>query len=151
MSPRIPFAYRLCHLWLEPLGALNGAYLLAFNPRNYHTFMPPAAQYSPTSQIVYTQLASTYILFAVLEGLVLRVTTELRVWKAILFGIILCDLGQFYALWVDMGTQALLSPGLWTIKEWGTMLASVVPFVLRVAFMLGVGLGEDDDEGKKVV
>jgi hypothetical protein len=150
MSLRIPFAYRLCHLWLEPLGALNGAYLLTFNPHEYHTFMPPAAQYASTSQLIYTQLASTYVLFAVLEAIVLRLTTQLSVWKAVLFGILLCDLGHFYALWTDMSTQALSSPELWTTKGWATMLVSVVPFALRVAFMLGIGLTEDDG-GKKVM
>ena len=150
MSPRIPFVYQLCHLWLEPLFALNGAYLLAFNPREYHTFMPQAAQYSPASQIVYTQLAATYVFFAAVEGVVLRVTTELSVWRAVLFGIILCDLWQFHALWTNMGTEAMLSPGLWTTKEWATISASVVPFALRVAFMVGVGLVEEDKR-KKIV
>jgi hypothetical protein len=81
---------------------------------------------------------------------VLRLTTQLSVWKAVLFGILLCDLGHFYALWTDMSTQALSSPESWTTKGWANILVSVVPFALRVAFMLGIGLTEDDG-GKKAM
>jgi hypothetical protein len=146
----IPFIYRLCHLWLEPCAALGGTYQLAFAPQLYHTFMPQTAQYSPASQLIYTQLAVMYLFLAAIEAVVLRVTTELRVWKAVLFVVLLSDIGHVYALWMEMGTHVFFTPALWTAKDGVSMLTYLLPAILRIAFMLDVGLPEDD-KSKKVI
>src|SRR5437667_6315759 len=96
---QIPLPYRILLLYFEPLAALNGAFLAHFKPSDYLLVMSPSATastYSPQTQIVYDQLAATYLLFAFNEAVVLRVTSELRVWKAIVLGILLCDAVHLY-------------------------------------------------------
>jgi hypothetical protein len=101
--------------------------------------MPQTARYSPESQIICDQLAASYLFFAVIEGYVLRITNEKQVWRALVFALLLCDVGHLGAAWAEMGTQVLLSPWLWRGKDAVTMVTFAVPFVLRIAFLLEVG------------
>lgn len=143
MTPRnIPLFYTLWHLYIEPLAALAGIYQLHCAPTLYHNFMPASASYNPTSQIVYDQLASTYLLFAFIEGVVLRAVEDMRTWRYILFGFALCDVGHCYAAWCEMGTRGVLDLAAWTAGDWVTNVFNVLPLLTRGAFLMGAGLGE---------
>lgn len=139
--PHIPLVYRAWHLWIEPAMALNGARYLWTQPDTYHEFMPATAAWSPKSQIIYDQLAAAYMLFAFNQAVTLRVVHEIFVWKVLLFGMALCDAATYYAIWAEMGTREMLTPGNWRSKDWVTFVSTVGPFFLRLAFVLGVGLG----------
>lgn len=145
--PNIPLWYRLWHLYFEPLAALNGSYLLAFKPVEYYTWMPHTAQHNPSSQIVADCLGTTYILFAFIEGVFLRVVDDVRLWKWILFGLAICDTGHIVAEWRAMGNEVAFNPSLWSTKDTITMFLNFMPLCTRIAFVLGVGLGEG--KGKK--
>ena len=140
--PNIPFFYRLWHLYLEPIGALGGVYHLHFVPREYFDYMPATSQYSPQSQIVCDQLAATYLLFAWIEGVLLRVVDDVRIWKYILFGLALCDAGHIFAAWQSAGTEWIFSPWLWDGRDIVTNILNVLPLITRVAFICGVGYND---------
>jgi len=92
-----------------------------------------------SSSIVLSQLANLYLLFAVNEALVLRSTSDLRVWKTVLFGLLLADFGHLYSI-------RALGPGIyWKAWKWNAMYLGNVGFVyagasMRLAFLSGVGL-----------
>lgn len=137
--------YRLWHLWIEPWTALGGAYNLHWRPEQYFAFMPRTSRYSAESQIVYDQLASTYLMFAAIELVVLRAADDLRTWKALVFALAVCDVGHMYAAWVEMGTADFFSPWLWQGKDTVTMVLTVAPFLLRLALLLQVGFVDNTD------
>lgn len=110
--------------------------------------MPATSRYSATSQIVYDQLASTYLLFAFIEGVLLRVVDDVKIWKWIVFGLALCDAGHIYAAWCEMGTELSLSPWLWSQKDFVTNFLNVMPLLTRTAFLLGIGV-KSSVQGKK--
>ncbi|KAF2134134.1 hypothetical protein P153DRAFT_363119 [Dothidotthia symphoricarpi CBS 119687] len=139
--PNIPFIYRLWHLYLEPIAAIGGTIRLIAAPATYFDFMPATAAYSPTSHIVYNQLAATYLLFAFNQAVVLRVARDLQVWKALILGMLLCDAVHIYANWAEMGTQLMLNPWLWRGGDVVTMSLNVGPFLLRAAFLAEAGFG----------
>ncbi|KAF9692419.1 hypothetical protein EKO04_009710 [Ascochyta lentis] len=147
--PNIPLVYRLWHLWIEPAMALNGARYLWSMPDVYHQYMPGTSAWSPKSQIIYDQLAATYMLFAFNQAVTLRVVQEVRLWKVLLFGMALCDAGHIYSVWAEMGTRDMLSPSVWRPSDWVTMVSTVGPFFLRLAFVLGVGLKDSQQEEKE--
>ncbi len=136
---KIPVFYRAMLLWLEPLLALNGAFLATFDPTRYLSAMTPHAVYSPQYQVVLDQLAATYVLFAFLEAVVLRVTGELRVWKAVLTGILICDAIHFYATANALGVDVFLSPSLWRWEDWVniSILYGMLPVRLGLIFEVG--------------
>src|SRR5436190_15183723 len=118
--PKIPLAYRILFLYIEPLAALGGAVSTHFFPSTYLLGMSPSATastYSPQTQVVFDQLAATYFLFAFNEAVVLRVTSELKVWKAIVLGILLCDVMHLYGSGAAMGWDVFISPWLWRSED----------------------------------
>ena len=109
------------------------------------TSAPAASTDIPTgTSIVLSQLANLYFLFTLNEALVLRSTADLRVWRTLLFGLLVADFGHLWSL-RPLGGQVY-----WDVRQWGPMDIGNVPVVylgasLRIAFLVGLGLGR----GKK--
>ncbi|KAI1376736.1 hypothetical protein F4677DRAFT_72046 [Hypoxylon crocopeplum] len=144
MAPRqtvLPLPYRAFFLIIEPISALVGAFYAHFRQDEYlgmtvHGASPVALGTS----IVMTQLANLYLLFALNEALVLRSTGDLRVWRTVLFGLLVADLGHLYSVG-SLGSWVYWDATRWNAIDWGN-----VPFVylgasMRIAFLAGVGLG----------
>ena len=94
-----------------------------------------------------TQLANLYLLLCINEALVLRATTDLRVWKTFLFGLLVADLGHLYSV------HPVGSWVYWRFWEWNAIDWGNVPFVYflalsRVLFMFEVGFGGTKVEKK---
>lgn len=155
----LPRAYQVFFLVVEPLAALVGAVYAHFFQTAYLT-MTHAASFpssltssslasSATSgageiplgtSVVMSQLANLYLLFTLNEALVLRSTGDLRVWKTLLFVLLVADLGHLYSL------KALGGAVYWDVARWNAIDWGNVPFVyagasMRIAFLMGVGLG----------
>ncbi|KAH7117415.1 hypothetical protein EDB81DRAFT_668394 [Dactylonectria macrodidyma] len=135
-----PFAYRAVFLYFEPVGALVGALLLHFRPASFLNAMAPAAKYAPDNQIIYDQLAATYILFAFNEAIILRITNDLRVWRGILIGILVCDAIHIYGSWATLGGTVFWNPRTWRLEDWVNLVSLWGQAALRLAFVAGVGL-----------
>ncbi|CAK7266549.1 hypothetical protein SEPCBS119000_002087 [Sporothrix epigloea] len=145
-SIHLPAVYRLFFLFIEPVSALAGAYFAYFRQNDYlnmtHAASAPAAAglgIPIVSNVVLSQLSNLYLLFAINEALVLRTTADRRVWRTLLFGLLVADLGHLYAL------RPLGSDVYWRIDQWNAMDWGNVPFVylgaaMRTAFLFGVGL-----------
>lgn len=116
---RLPLYYHIFLLYIEPLSALLGAYYAYFHPYLYlfltHAASAPQSSSSSTpsspissvlaiasvplaTRVALAQLANLYLLFAINEGLVLRATRDVRVWKTLLFGLLVADLGHLWSV-----------------------------------------------------
>ena len=144
-SQLLPLTYRLFFLLIEPIAVLLGAYYAHFRPVSYLALThapsaPASAEAIPLgTSIALSQLANLYLFFALNEAVVLRATGDLRVWRAVLFCLLLGDLGHLYTL-RGLGMGIYYGVGGWNVMDWGN-----VPFVylgagMRVAFLAGVGL-----------
>lgn len=142
---RLPTTYRAFFLLIEPLFALFGAIFAHFRPLRYlqwthSTSAPLTATAIPLStNIVLDQLANLYLLFAFNEALILRSTSDLRVWRTVLLGCLIADFGHLYSV------RALGPDVYWKIAQWNMMDFGNVGFVyvgasMRLAFLLGLGL-----------
>lgn len=154
-SSRIAPAYRLLFLYAEPFAALYGALLAARAPLKYLYLVSPGggpAHYHPSLQVVLDQLAATYFLFAFNEAVVLRIAgdggssgnAKVRVWSAMLCGMLLCDLLHINAARNSLGGwAALLDLAGWRFEEWVVMVPTCLFAAARVAFLLGFGVAEE--------
>ncbi|RDL40468.1 Uncharacterized protein BP5553_00447 [Venustampulla echinocandica] len=145
---KLPSIYSLFFLVIEPISALVGAYFAHFQPPTYltltHPSLPtPSGVPLPLSTtIALSQLANLYLLFALNEALVLRSTSDLRVWRTLLFGLLIADFGHLYSV-------SGLGHGIyWKVTEWNSMAWGNVGFVyvgacMRMCFLAGVGLGTE--------
>lgn len=145
---KLPSIYSLFFLVIEPISALAGAYYANFHPSTYLTLTHPAipslsgTALPLSTTIALSQLANLYLLFALNEALVLRSTSDLRVWKTFLFGLLVADFGHLYSV-SGLGHEIY-----WRITEWNSMAWGNVGFVyvgacMRICFLSGVGLGTE--------
>ncbi|KAF2266321.1 hypothetical protein CC78DRAFT_154335 [Lojkania enalia] len=141
--PYVPLLYRLLFLYLEPLFAINGALLCLFSPATFLRTFSATAIYASSNQPIYDQLAATYILFAFNEAIVLRTTKDLRVWRTIILGILVCDVLHLYAAWRVLGVS-FWDPRDWRVEEWTNFGLLYGPGVIRVMFLLGIGIKEKE-------
>lgn len=142
-----PF-YRLMLLYVEPFMAFHGATMAARTPLLYLSVMVPDADpalfYRPEMQVVLDQLAGTYLLFAFNQAVVLRAADgHLRVWRALLAGMLLCDLVHVAATARAMGGWAVMvDPAVWRPYDWVNIVILYGVAAMRVAFLCGVGVRE---------
>ena len=140
---RIPLLYRLFFLCIEPVSALFGAYFSFFDQPTYlfltHFPSAPHDSIPVSTQIVLSQLSNLYLLFAINEAVVLRSTKDLRVWKAVLFGLLVADFGHLWSVNV-LGWDIYWKFERWNAIDWGNIGFVYVGALMRSCFLLGVGL-----------
>ncbi|ORY11252.1 hypothetical protein BCR34DRAFT_447058, partial [Clohesyomyces aquaticus] len=136
----IPLPYRILLLWFEPLAAFNGAIMCHWDPAAFLDVMTATAVYTPSHQIIFDQLAATYVLFAFNQAIVLRIAKDLRVWKAMVLGMLICDFIHLYGSWSVMGTEMFLNPMLWRAVDLVNLVMLFGPIMVRTAFLMEIGL-----------
>lgn len=156
----VSVGYQLLFLYVEPLTTLIGAFYAAFRPSHYldQTHLPSApsvllAQASSDpfdttvlagavplgTEVVLRQLGNLYLLFALNESLVLRFTSDLRVWKALLLIMLIGDLGHLWAC-RSLGFDYYWQWWTWSAMGWGNIAFVYLLAITRTAFLLNVGV-----------
>ncbi|KAK4125583.1 hypothetical protein N657DRAFT_642324 [Parathielavia appendiculata] len=141
-STALPLAYRLTLLVLEPLRALNGAVMTFRAPADYvaHVTHKPAL-YSPANQFLYMQLGGAWLLFAFNEAVVLRLVDDLRVWRLLCWGMLVSDIVYHVSSVQAVGGWGeFVRVGEWNTFDWAVFASAVVPMVVRLLVVAGVGV-----------
>ncbi|KAK3302773.1 uncharacterized protein B0T15DRAFT_497235 [Chaetomium strumarium] len=139
----LPLPYRLFFLLIEPIATAVGAYYAFFDQRTYLDLTHAASAPSPIplgTSIAMSQLANLYFAFALSEALILRSTSDLRVWKTMLFCLLVADLGHLYTVGV-LGPQIYWRVSEWNAIDWGNIGFVYLGASMRTAFLAGVGFG----------
>ncbi|KAI0371425.1 hypothetical protein BV20DRAFT_965145 [Pilatotrama ljubarskyi] len=156
----IPFAYRLFFLYIEPLSAIVGAFYAGIRPSEYLTYLAYSAastklaQTPPTATLISLyQLSNLYLLFALNEHFVLSSTASLRTWRALLFCLLVADLGHLATMVPLAQEKGLLEVFVrfwrWNAMEWGSVGFVYTGATMRSCFLMGVGLRKSKEAGKK--
>lgn len=148
---RLPLFYNVFFLLIEPISALVGAYYAHFRPDEYLRLTHADSLPSPLplgTTVALSQLGNLYLFFALNEALVLRSTSDLSVWRTVLFVLLIADLGHLYTV-RTLGASIYYDVLRWNAIDWGN-----VPFVyfgaaMRIAFLAGVGMGAPQTPSKK--
>ncbi|KAF7949972.1 hypothetical protein EAE96_007277 [Botrytis aclada] len=130
--------------------ALSGAYLAYFEPYKFihgtapsslsRPFLSLASTLTPDPviQFLSTDIAALYVLFTINEAVVLRLTRDYSVWKAVVFAMFLCDAGHFWGIY-QADPAEFLNVGGWSTEELINNGILGFGFVLRIGFLLGLG------------
>ncbi|KAH8681087.1 hypothetical protein BX600DRAFT_504826 [Xylariales sp. PMI_506] len=145
-TTEIPFLYRFMFLYYEPAAAVLGSALLHFNPTVFLSSVTHNAVYTASNQVIFDMLAATYLLFAFNEAVLLRVTSDLTVWRTVLLGILICDAAHLYSSWADLGADVFWNPLLWRAGDAVNLGTLWGQGALRVAFILGLGFPKLDKQ-----
>ncbi|OIW33176.1 hypothetical protein CONLIGDRAFT_163593 [Coniochaeta ligniaria NRRL 30616] len=147
----LPLIYRLFFLLIEPISALVGAYYAYFGQDEYLRLTHAASAPSPIplgTSITMSQLANLYFFFAINEALVLRSTSDIRVWKTVLFCLVIADLGHLYTV-RGLGPEIYWSFTKWNAIDWGNIPFVYLGATMRLAFLANIGLGKGRKLTKK--
>jgi hypothetical protein len=97
----ISIIYRYYFLFFEPLAALGGTYLCFFHPERFLSGTVPVPALTaapipltPILEMMLRNIGCLYVLFAINEGIVLRLTKERNVWFGIIMSMIAADVGH---------------------------------------------------------
>jgi hypothetical protein len=159
---QLPIIYTIFFLFLEPISALVGAYYSYFDQATYlglldvsssHVANAGSASSSAAASTIGTsvalsQLSNMYFFFALNEAIVLRASPDIRVWRAVLFVLLVADLGHLFSL-KELGSHIYFDVGRWNASDWGNVPWVYAGATLRLCFLLGVGLGHGKDTQKK--
>ncbi len=136
--------YRYFFLYIEPISALTGAYYSFFEQQTYldltHAASSPKNGISTATQVVLAQLANLYFLFAINEALVLRSTADLNVWRAVIFCLLIAEIGHLYSV-KAVGWHIYWDVFGWNAIDWGNVAFVYAGASMRLAFLLGFGVG----------
>ena len=140
----IPLPYVAFFLWIEPVATLVGAFYAWLTPQTYleltHAASAPGLLGLPVAtNVVLRQLGNLYVAFAINEAWVLRATSDLKVWRALLLGLLIADLGHLYSCF-PLGLKSYYDVMNWNSMAYGNYLFVYCGASMRTCFLLGVGL-----------
>ncbi|KAK4611736.1 hypothetical protein CLAFUW4_12741 [Fulvia fulva] len=139
----VPALYRILLTIFEPLAAFGGIILILTDPGYYLSGMTREnlTSYPAEYNFLLWQIAGGWTFIVFTESTTLRFVDDLRVWKFLCMGILLCDALYTHSTAMAVGGWSeWLTFGKWTGQD---LIAAVMtwPFVLtRVAIVLGIGL-----------
>lgn len=150
----VPLIYRLFFLILEPISALAGAYFNHFRQSHYLELLDSAsapanaASLPLSTSVAMSQLANMYFFFAINEALVLRSTWDVRVWRTVLFVMLVADFGHLYSM-KALGPRIYYDVLGWNAGDMGNVPWVYAGATLRICFLAGVGMGDSKRGSQK--
>lgn len=150
-STHISPIYTIFLLWLEPIAAFSGTIHTLFAPQPFLAIITPAVtdiSASPTAveSLLLAQLGSMYLYFAFIGAVLLRYvgSRRLDIWRLVICGQMLSDIGHLYGLWLVarlMGAEGVFwNPIEWRSEDVMNIGLTWFGFLLRIAFLMGVGV-----------
>lgn len=148
----IPLYYRTFFLLIEPIFALTGFAMAFFDPKTYLALSDPSSLISSvplSTRMVMLQLANLYLVFAFNEVFILRTTSDIRIWKVLVWGMLISDFGHLYSIaGHSMGAGVYWKIWLWNAMDWGLAFVYIV-IPTRICFLMGVGFQRPKSKTEK--
>lgn len=142
MADKLPLWYRAFFQYIEPTSAVIGAYFAVFRQSEYldltHSPSAPPIGIPLGTSIALTQLGNLYLLFALIEGLVLRSTNDVKVWRAVMISMLIADLGHLYSVG-PLGWEVFYDVKNYNAIDYGNVLFVYAGTLTRSLFLLGFG------------
>ncbi len=145
-SVTIPLVYRAFCIYIEPVLALFGAYMTYFTQDYFVQGTTPLAigqanpTLSPLNKLLLTNISGLYAFLAVNEGLVLRLSKDPNVWRAVEFSLCLSDVAHLWAIY-EAAPEEFVNVVGWRSEDWINIGSLSVGLAIRVACVLGIGFG----------
>lgn len=146
----VPPLYRHILLTIEPfLAVVLGSFLVFTFPRTYLASVTRNAMpFDPNTTFLYTALGGSWLYFAFIEVVMLRLVDDLFLWRVLCGGMLLSDGAFLHATAQAVGGWGEYAKlGEWTGEDWAGFWLTAPMVLTRVAIVLGIGLrwpkGED--------
>lgn len=140
-----PWPYQAFFLYIEPVATLIGAYYAFFMPETYLQ-LTQSSRFAgilamPTATLVALRgLGNMYFAFALSEALVLRTTSDMKVWRMFLLVLLIADFGHLYSC-LPLGLDVYYDVAKWNAIDWGNIGFVYAGATTRICFLAGIGMG----------
>jgi hypothetical protein len=150
-TPAIPTLYRFTFTWYEPISCLIGLWVNAFDPDGALDIYVPKeiSTRNPAHDMLFSQMAGAYFVFVVIEGILLRYTDDVNVWKIVNAGFLGWDLFLLHGTYGTLSSQGRLDPASWRTLDCVALGLTVSVGLLRALMVLGVGVSADSARSTK--
>ncbi|KAM0417025.1 hypothetical protein ACHAPT_012991 [Fusarium lateritium] len=142
-----PFIYRFLLLGIEPFLVTAGAIMVSVKPAAYADAMTRGSiPFAQGNAFIYTQIGGSWLYFAFIEGVVMRMFDDLALWRVLCTGMLLSDI--WYCAGTVQGVGGLANwanLAAWTDDDWITMVSTLPMVIVRVLIVLGIGVKRAED------
>ncbi|KAG9496676.1 hypothetical protein J7337_011454 [Fusarium musae] len=128
--------YRIWFTWIDPLTVLPTVYALIFTPEFILDGLIPLNQ-----AFLFHQLAALFAFVAIMLAVLLRVSSDIKVWRVVIGGVLLIDIAILISVFVSMKQQGRSGLSMFRWQDWGNYLFTGWVAVVRALFLAGVGVG----------
>ncbi len=144
---RIPIFYRIFFLYIDPLLCLSGIYIFFFDHPTYIASGTPhsisvdisnPSILSPLERYLLYALGSYSLCIFAIQTLLLRQFPDVKLWRHVMFAILLIDLGLLYGVY-QADPVAFWNVKGWTEGDWTNNGILGMVIVIRTAFLVGLG------------
>lgn len=138
----IALYYKVFFLFIEPLFALFGAICAGLYPSHYLAMtehLPSSVGIPLGIHVSLRQLANMYLLFTLNEALILRVTSDQRVWRMLLLNLAIADIGHLISV-APLGASIYCDVTRWNSMDWGNIPFVYLGLTSRICFLMGWGV-----------
>jgi hypothetical protein len=143
LRTKMPAFYWYYCTVVDPLLSLSAVYMHYFSPS---TFMDPGfardSKYgaiTPSHRFIMHQFGGVFMAWAYLAGVMLRETTDMKVWTRFQTALVFTDLAVLYSQWKALEAQGRLDLGQLRWEESSNAVILVVILLIRVGFVAGWG------------
>lgn len=145
-----PF-YHACFKYMDPLVLAPTVYAAIFDPElMLHSFIPASlSTYNPDQGFLFHQLGALFGFVALVQGGVLRVSDDVKVWKAINAAVLVVDFAMLASLYVSLKQQDRLHLGSLRAGDWGNFFFTAWVTLIRIFFLAGVGVSDETTKTKE--
>lgn len=133
--------------------AFAGSVQVTVDAPGYLAIASPNITYDKSLQPLFTSIMGGWVMLAFNNAVTLRVfNRDTRLWWYILLAHLFSDAAYAYAVYQDLGAERFLNPLIWNGSDWLTIGTTIPPMVLKIGFLLGIGVdtsGIDVSSSKK--
>ena len=132
--------YRTWFTVVDPLSLIPTVSGILFTPEFMMDALLPGATPNPDHAFLLHQLAAMYAFMAIVLAGVLRATSDIKVWRVVIAGVLLVDISILVSMYVSLEHQGRLGLENWRWQDWGNLLFTGGVALIRSFFLLGVGV-----------
>lgn len=141
-SQNIHRFYRVWVTIIDPLLLAGLIYSIVFTPDlMMENYIPSSMSVpNPDHAFLLHQLAALYGFLAIILAVLLRSTSDVKVWNIVISAVLLIDVALLGSLYVSQDHQGRLSLVHWRPQDWFNWIITGFCTVQRVFFLAGVGV-----------
>ncbi|KAF5661438.1 hypothetical protein FHETE_8500 [Fusarium heterosporum] len=149
ITDKIHPVYSLWFLTIDPILTVIGMWGNLFNhDLAVQSFFD---NYPPTEHLkcFLYQIGGMGTSYLILQLTLLRYTHDISIWKMVQLAILPADFTMFTAIYVGMRISGNLGLADWRFVDWASIVITGICTVLRIAFVLGIGVKDAKGRAKK--